>query len=201
MNTTLLFSSIEKLIALTEEQKSILAGILRERKAKKGQLLLHEGAIQRASFFVTKGLITSYYVGLDGKEHLIQIAREGWWISDLNSFTRQREAFLNIRAIENSLILELPFEHTVQMFDRVPQMQEYFRVITERAFVDFQKRIIENNSMSSKDRFLLFRTKFPDLVTRVPQKMIASYLGISPEFLSRIKKETYLETKLARHTN
>lgn len=198
MNTTLLFSSIEKLVCLTEEQKSFLARILRERKVTKGQFLLHEGAIQRASLFVTGGLLTSYYVGLDGKEHLIQIAREGWWISDLNSFTRQREAFLNIRALENSWLLELPFEQTIPMFDHVPQMQEYFRVITERAFVDFQKRIIQNNSMTGKDRFLLFRTKYPDLVARLPQKMVASYLGITPEFLSRIKKETYMEAKSAR---
>jgi CRP-like cAMP-binding protein len=195
MNTALLFSSIEKLVTLEEDQKDFLSSILRERKIKKGQLLLQESMIQKASFFVTSGLLISYYTGLDGKDHVIHIAKEGWWMSDLNSFTRQREAILNIRAIESGSILELPCDQTTGMFERVPQMQVYFRVITERAFVEFQKRIIQNNSMSGKDRFAEFSLKFPDLLNRIPQKLIASYIGITPEFLSRIRKESYLESK------
>jgi CRP/FNR family transcriptional regulator, anaerobic regulatory protein len=191
MNTDLLFAAIEKLTPLTVEQKTFLAGIVRERKAKKGQFLLHEGAVQKASFFVTSGLLISYYIALDGKEHLIQIAPEGWWISDLNSFTRQREALLNIRAVEESTIIELPFLQTENMFDQIPQMDKYFRVITERALINFQKRIIENNSMAARDRMSAFREHYPDLVNRLPQKLIASYLGISPEFLSKIKNETF----------
>jgi CRP-like cAMP-binding protein len=191
MNTDLLFAAIEKLTPLTVEQKTFLAGMVRERKAKKGQFLLHEGAVQKASFFVTSGLLISYYIALDGKEHLIQIAPEGWWISDLNSFTRQREALLNIRAVEESTFLELPFLQTENMFGQIPQMDKYFRVITERALINFKKRIIENNSMSARDRMLQFREHYPDLVNRLPQKLIASYLGISPEFLSKIKNETF----------
>ena len=195
MNTDLLFAAIEKLTPLTVEQKNFLAGIVRERKAKKGQFLLHEGAVQKASFFVTSGLLTSFYIALDGKEHQVQIAPEGWWISDLNSFTRQRVALLNIRAVEESTIIELPFLQTDNMFDQIPQMDKYFRVITERALINFQKRMIENNSMTARDRMLQFREHYPDLVNRLPQKLIASYLGISPEFLSKIKNETFPGTR------
>jgi CRP-like cAMP-binding protein len=191
MNTALLFAAIEKLTPLTDEQKNFLGGMVRERKAKKGQFLLHEGAVQKASFFVTSGLLVSYYIALDGKEHLIQIAPEGWWISDLNSFTRQKAALLNIRAIEESTIIELPYLQTENMFDQIPQMDKYFREITERPLIQFQKRMIENNSMDARDRMSAFRAHYPDLVNRLPQKLIASYLGISPEFLSKIKHETF----------
>jgi len=186
---TLLFSAIEKLVPLTQEQRDFFTGIVRERKTKKGQFLLHEGSVQRNSFFVISGLLISYYVGLDGKEHLLQFGRPGWWISDLNSFTRQKEAMLNIKAFKDSTVIELPFAATTAMFQQIPQMDIYFRIITERAFIDFQERIIQNNSINAKDRLALFAKKYPDLLTTIPQKMIASYLGISPEFLSRIKKE------------
>jgi CRP-like cAMP-binding protein len=151
--------------------------------------------VQKTSFFVTSGLLISYYIDMDGKEHLIQIAPEGWWISDLNSFTRQKGALLNIRAVEESTVIELPFLQTDNMFDQIPQMDKYFRVITERALINFQKRMIENNSMTARDRMLQFREHYPDLVNRLPQKLIASYLGISPEFLSKIKKETFAGTR------
>src|SRR5512138_531146 len=112
MNTELLFSTIQNLVELDQQHKEFLASIVKDRKVKKGQFLLHEGAVQRNSFFVTEGLLISYYVALDGKEHVLQFARRGWWISDLYSFTRQKEALLNIRAMEDSSVIELPFSQT-----------------------------------------------------------------------------------------
>lgn len=187
MNTDFLFLNLQKLIPLTEVQKHFLTGILRERKIKKGQLLVQEGTVQRYSFFVVKGLLNSYYIASDGKEHIVQFASEGWWISDLNSFTRQVPATFNVQALENSVVLELPFNNTEAMFEQVPQMDRYFRIITERAFISFQLRIVQNNSMSAKDRYLIFREKHAGLLIRLPQKLVASYLGMTPEFLSKIK--------------
>jgi len=175
MNTALLFAAIEKLTPLTDEQKNFLGGMVRERKAKKGQFLLHEGAVQKASFFVTSGLLVSYYIALDGKEHLIQIAPEGWWISDLNSFTRQKAALLNIRAIEESTIIELPYLQTENMFDQIPQMDKYFRVITERALIHFQKRMIEDE----QDHYVDYRFN---------SRLIRRITGLGGDTLDRYKK-------------
>lgn len=189
METALFFTSLEKHVRLAETQKQFLSGILRERKLKKGQFLVHEGSVQRASCFVVKGLLHAYHVATDGKEHSILFAAEGWWISDLNSFTRQVPAIFNIQALEDSMVLELPFDQTEAMFAQVPQMERYFRIITERAFFSFQLRIVQNNSLGAKDRYLQFREKYAALLLRLPQKLVASYLGMTPEFLSKIKSE------------
>ncbi len=191
MNLQLLFTTIENLVHLTGDQKEFLSGVLRQRKVKKGQFLLYEGVVQRYVYFVAQGLLASYYTAMDGREHIVQFAIESWWMSDMNSFTKQMPAMFNVKALEDSTVLELPFEHMQVVFERIPQMERYFRIITERGLITFQQRIVQNNSMSAKDRYVLFQQRFPNLQLRVPQKFIASYLGISPEFLSKIKKELH----------
>jgi CRP-like cAMP-binding protein len=140
-----------------------LIGCLRERKVKKGQFLVHEGAVSRCTNFVNEGSVRTYFIDPNGQEHIVQFAIEGWWISDLNSFIMQLPATFNVQAIEDCVILELPFESLEMLYEKIPKLERYFRIITQRAFVAFQQRVVQNISM-------------------------ASYLGISAEFLSKIKK-------------
>lgn len=188
METKLLIESFEKFIPLSVSEKALIASYLRERKVKKGQFLVHEGAVSRCTNFVTAGSIRTYFIDHNGQEHIVQFAIEGWWISDLNSFIQQVPATFNVQAIEDSVVLELPFESLEKLYEQVPQLERYFRIVTQRAFVAFQQRVVQNISMTAEDRYLAFQQKYPKIELRIPQRLVASYLGISAEFLSKIKK-------------
>lgn len=188
MNTQLLFEAIARHVVLTDEEKEKMTSLFRGRKVKKGQFLVHEGSIAKSTNFVTRGSIINYFLDLDGKQHIVQFAIEGWWISDLNSFITQSPATFNVQALEDSEVLELPFENLEIMYASIPKMERYFRIITQRAFISFHQRIVQNLSLSAEDRYLAFQKKYPKIESRIPQKLIASYLGISAEFLSKIKK-------------
>ena len=188
MKTNLLLESFEKHIPLSENDKKLIVSCLRERKVKKGQFLVHEGAVSRCTNFVNEGSVRTYFIDMNGQEHIVQFAIEGWWISDLNSFIMQVPATFNVQAIEDCVILELPFESLEMLYEKIPMMERYFRVVTQRAFVAFQQRIVQNISMTAEDRYLAFQQKYPKIELRIPQKLVASYLGISAEFLSKIKK-------------
>lgn len=188
MKSKLLLESLEKHIALSETDKKLIASCLRERKVKKGQFLVHDGAVSRCTNFVTEGSIRTYFIDLNGQEHTVQFAIEGWWISDLNSFIMQVPATFNVQAIEDSTVLEMSFESLEMLYEKIPLMERYFRVITQRAFVAFQQRVVQNISMTAEDRYLAFQEKYPKIEIRIPQRLVASYLGISAEFLSKIKK-------------
>lgn len=188
MNTSLLIESLEKHIPLSDSDKKLIISCLRERKVKKGQFLVHEGAVSRCTNFVNEGSVRTYFIDMNGQEHIVQFAIEGWWISDLNSFIMQMPATFNVQAIEDSTVLEIPFESLEMLYEEVPKMERYFRVVTQRAFVAFQQRIVQNISMEAEQRYLAFQQKYPKIELRIPQKLVASYLGISAEFLSKIKK-------------
>lgn len=188
MRSDLLISSLQQYIPLSDRDQQLIVACLRERKVKKGQFLVHEGAVSRCTNFVNEGSVRTYFIDLNGQEHIVQFAIEGWWISDLNSFILQVPATFNVQAIEDSVILELPFESLELLYEQIPKLERYFRIVTQRAFVAFQQRVVQNISMTAEDRYLAFQQKYPKIELRIPQRLVASYLGISAEFLSKIKK-------------
>lgn len=188
MNTDLLIESLEKHITLTASEKDLINQSVSERKVKKNQFIIHEGAVDRYTNFVNKGSVRTYFIDCDGEEHNVQFAIEGWWISDLQSFIMQTPATFNVQAIEDCEILQLSYENLEILYEKIPKMERYFRVITQRAFVAFQQRIVQKISMTAEEQYMAFQTKYPKIELRIPQRLIASYLGISAEFLSKIKK-------------
>jgi len=196
MKTDLLLESLKKHISLTEGEEALICAAVRERRVKKNQFIVHEGAVQKCTNFLNQGSMRTYFIDTNGQEHIVQFAIEGWWISDLQSFIMQVPATFNVQAIEDCDILELPFESLEMLYEKVPKMERYFRVITQRAFVSFQQRVVQNISMSAEDRYLAFKSKYPKIELRIPQRLIASYLGISAEFLSKIKSRLAQKDKV-----
>jgi CRP-like cAMP-binding protein len=185
----LLLSGIEKHVTLSEADKEYIRSIFTPRKFKKGQFLVHAGAVCRNQIFITKGSAITYLIDLEGHEHIIQLGIEGWWIGDFQSYVFQQPALCNVQAIEDTLILEASYEKIQMLYEAVPQYERFHRILTQYAYVSFQQRMLQNLSMNAEDRYLAFRGKYPRLDLRLPQKYIASYLGITPEFLSKIKKK------------
>ena len=184
---------MEKRIRLTHEEFILCTKFFTPRKVIKRQFLLQESNVCRHLTFVNNGCLREYTVDHKGEEHIIQFAIKDWWISDLNSFLGNTKSTHNIDAMQNSEILMLEKEARDKMFEVVPKMERFFRLLMEANYIATHKRIIDSLSASAEERYLAFIKTYPDLVEQVPQSQIASYLGITPQSLSRIRKEAFLK--------
>ena len=192
----LLFESMEKHVSLSANDKAVLKEAFTWRKARKGQFLVHEGAVNKNQIFILKGTVITYFVDLNGHEHIIQFGIEGWWIGDFQSFIFQQPATCNVQCLEDTELLEAPYEKIQYLYDNLPAFERYNRIITQFGYAAFQQRMLQNLSMSAEDRYLAFHKKYARLELRFPQKVIASYLGMSPEFYSKLKKRIASQDKL-----
>ena len=159
------------------------------KRIRKKQFILQEGDVCKHITFVTSGCLRAYTVDHRGEEHVIQFAIEDWWISDLQSFLTGKPAHYNIDALEDSDILLLEKQAREKMMATVPKVERYFRLVQEANYVATHRRIEETLSASAEERYLDFIRTYPSLFHRIPQNQIASYLGITPQSLSRIRKE------------
>jgi CRP-like cAMP-binding protein len=185
----LLLAGIEKYVTLTDGDREVIRGVFTPRKFKKGQFIVHQGAVCRHQLFITRGSAITYFIDLEGHQHIIQLGIEGWWIGDLQSYVFRQPAECNVQAIEDTDILEASYEKIQKLYEAVPMFDKFHRIVTQYAYVAFQQRVLQNLSMSAEDRYLAFREKYPKLELRLAQKYVASYLGITPEFLSKLKKK------------
>lgn len=185
----LLISNIERFIKLTDEEKYMILSIMQSKKIRKRQYLIQEGDTSRHSAFVLKGCMRSYFVDTNGFEHILQFAIEDWWITDLMSTITGKPARLNVDALEDSEVLLLPREDQLDLFEKCPKFEKYFRIITENGMISSQQRLLDNLSLPAIDRYNNFVQKYPLFVQRIPQTQIAAYLGITPEFLSKIRNQ------------
>ena len=135
------------------------------------------------------GCLRSYFIDANGFEHILQFAIEDWWIADMMSITTQRPGNLAIDALEDSEVMLLSRENQLKLFDECPKFERYFRIITENGMVSFQRRVLENISLPAAERYKNFAKRYPVMVQRLPQTQVASYLGITPEFLSKIRHQ------------
>lgn len=189
MKTNPLINYFEKLIPLNEEEKLIVEDIFKERRIKRKQFILQEGDICKQNTFIIEGCFRSYTVDDKGKEHNLQFAVENWWVGDIGSFHSEKPSKLNIEAIENSIILQCKKEDQIKLFVKYPKFDRIFRVLAENAMVSMQNRILQNISSTAEERYLDFVERFPHFFNRISNVQIASYLGVTPEFLSAIRKK------------
>ena len=135
------------------------------------------------------GSTKTFYLEQEGQEHIVMFSIEDWWTSDLGSFTAQTPADFNVQCIENTQLIQFTFANLEELYSEIPKLERLFRKIVERAFSASQKRIIRNFSLTAKERYQIFKNTYPKIEQRVPQYMIASYLGVTKEFLSKIKSQ------------
>lgn len=185
----LLHAHITKRVRMTAKEFELCTGFFVHRKIRKRQFILQEGEVCKHLAFVNEGCLREYTVDHKGEEHILQFAIQDWWISDLNSYLSGIPSTHAIDALQDSEVLLLEKETRDAMLKAVPIMDRYFRLLLEANYVATHRRINETLSASAEERYLAFIKTYPRLVEQVPQNQIASYLGITPQSLSRIRKE------------
>ncbi|HEY4108679.1 Crp/Fnr family transcriptional regulator [Puia sp.] len=188
MDATLLLKHIARHITLSPEEQAHFTSLLKHRAVKKKQFLAREGDVSRGPTFVTAGLLRSYSIDNDGYEHVIQFAPPGWWVGDIGSMIHQRPSILNVDALEDSEVLFLSEGDVDDLYERIPSFERFFRILTQNALAAHQARLVSILSLPAKQRYAEFCRLYPSLIDCLPQKQVASYIGVTPEFLSKMLK-------------
>ena len=189
MKTKPLIDYFNGLIPLDEEEVFVVEEVFKERRVRRRQFILNERDVCTHNTFVVKGCFRMYMVDNNAKEHNLQFAIENSWISDIGSFHGGEPSKLYIEAIENSVVLEIKKQDLLRLFIEYSKFNKIFRVITENALVSAQRRILRNISSSAEERYLDFVQRHPNLLNRISNVQIASYLGVTPEFLSSVRRK------------
>jgi len=184
-----LVTHISKFVSLDEHSIEILSKHFKSVVYKKKEFLLKEGQVCRSMHFVVNGCLRMYFINGKTNEQITQFAKENWWICDFFSFTDDKPSEYFIQAIEESEILSIDMPSFEALLKELPQMERYFRIIMQRAVAASQLRAKYMFELSKEEFYLLFCTSFPEFVQRVPQYMIASYLGLTPEYVSELRKK------------
>lgn len=184
-----LLKTVQQKVTLTSDEAELLKQFFTLKKVRKRQYMLNEGEVCKYNLFVAKGLLRSFGVEENGYEQVVQFAVEGWWISDLNSFFSGDVAVYNIEALEDCELLLLTRQSMDEMLEKLPKMERYFRLLMQNHIVALRQRIIASQRHSAEERYIRLIEGFPTILARVPQQYIASYLGMTPETLSRVRKQ------------
>ncbi|MFN1216130.1 Crp/Fnr family transcriptional regulator [Chryseobacterium kwangjuense] len=187
MDEILILKNISRHIALSKDETSYFLSLLKEKTIQKKELILKQQNLCREINFVQSGILRAFYLDPSGKESTIMFAVPDWWITDMFCFINEKPAMLTIEALEESTVLQLQKKSLDELFCKVPKFEKFFRIMMQNAYIREQLRIIENLSLTAEERYDAFLRKYPLAAERVTQKQIASYLGITPEFLSSIK--------------
>ncbi len=184
-----LLEHMSQTVSFTQEEIALLSSKLKTRKYPKGQYIGQEGDICKHYYYIVKGVVRTFYLDKKGNEHIITFSIENWWAGDLGSIIAQKPADFNVQCLEDTEVIQIATDDLQALFKSISKLERFFRMLIERAYVSTQKRIVRNYALSAKERYLLFCEEYPEIAMRVPQYMIASYLGITKEFLSTIRNQ------------
>jgi CRP-like cAMP-binding protein len=185
----LLKHNISKHLSLSNKEMVDFCGLFRNKTIRKKSFLLREGEICKFEGFVTKGLFRVFHIDNNGFEQVLYFAIEDWWITDIDSFTNQKPSNLYIEAVEDSEVLFISKKDKEFAYTRIPKIEKLFRVMTQKTHIALQRRMIDNLSKTADQRYIDFIEKYPQLFQRLTNLQMAAYLGISHEFLSKIRKK------------
>jgi len=184
----LYFQIFNEKVLLTAEEKELIQNYLTVKKIRKRQYLLQDGDVCKSVAFVEKGALRLYHVSEDGTEHIVQFALEGQFITDLYSFLTNEPSVYNIDAIEDSELVLITKSASDELRKLSSKYQEYIFQLTSEAYIHLEKRLTSISSLKLEERYKDLTTNYPDIIQRLPQHMIASYMGLTPETLSRVRK-------------
>lgn len=183
----LLHKKITETISVTEEEFNFCKTLFLPKKLRKRQYLLQEGDICKYTTFVTNGLLRTYTIDKKGTEHILQFAFEGWWMGDLYSFLTDEPSAFNMEAIEDCELLLITRPSWDLLLEKIPAFERYFRILIQNNLIATQQRLMGNLSETAEEKYVKLIKNYPGCLQRVPQHMIASYLGFTRETLSRIR--------------
>lgn len=182
-----LLDYFDRLIPLSSTEKELIREKFHSHLFLKKQFALQHGEICEYFYFVVRGCLRLYRVGDDGVYHIMQFATENYWILDLTSFHKKQPALMNIDALEDTVVLRITYADLIDLYLKAPKFDRIFRVLLENHFMVQQQRMLQLFSSTAEERYQLFLQTYPHLLNRLSQVQIAAYLGITPEFLSRIR--------------
>jgi len=182
-----ILAHIKRYVQLNAEQEQLLCDNLQIITLKRRQYLLEPGKLCAGNYFVLNGCLRQYIVNDKLNEQIIQFGLESWWIADQESLLTQQPSTCYIQAIEQSQVLLLTEKNRIFLFEQIPALESYFRIMMQKSFVAAQRRIGFIFNMSDEERYRNFSKLYPGFMQRVPQYMLASYLGFTPQFLSRLR--------------
>lgn len=185
----LILKNIARFITLTPEETERFKAILKPRTLRRRQYLVQAGDVFRYECFVNKGSLRIYQVDDGGQERIINFAFEGWWTGDMYSFLSGQPAIYHVDALEDCELLVIGKDQLEQLYIDIPKFDRFYRILLQNAYIAMQRRISDNMILSAEERYLHFIERYPQFEQRLTQKHIASYLGITPESLSRIRRQ------------
>ena len=180
---------IFKEVSFSKKEIGIIESVFHKATLTKGSLLLKPGEIADAQYYILEGCLRSFYVDIHGKEHTVQFGISDWWISDYTSFFSDTKSIMHIEVIQDAVVYKISKADKEYLYQQIPKIESFFRVKLERAFAAFQRRILSGLSLTAKERYLRFIKRYPNIEKSVKNYHIASYLGITTQSLSRIRKE------------
>ena len=190
MNTEIILQNISKHITLTEEEEAYFVSMLKEKTFKNKQYIARQGDVCKHITFINRGCCRTFNIDKNGFEHILNFASQDYWVGDLYSIVTQKPGVLFIQVMEETEVLQIAKRDFDDLFLKIPKFERMFRILTENAYIEMQNRIMEGLSLSAKERYAIFNKKYSKLKGQLPQKQIALYLGVTPEFFSRMEKKT-----------
>jgi CRP/FNR family transcriptional regulator, anaerobic regulatory protein len=184
---SLLLQNISKHVNLTSQEEELLLSLTSTKTFKAKTILLNAGDISKQTYFVNTGILRSFNINDNIIEHVLHFACEGWWIGDMYSYIAEKPGNLFIEVLEDAEVIIITKENHQILYKEIPKLERFFRILAENSLVSHQERLMDNLSLTAEERFEKFCSKYPTLIQKVPQKHIASYIGVTPEFFSKMK--------------
>jgi CRP-like cAMP-binding protein len=184
---TSILQNISKHVSLTSEEEIVFLSKTETEIVKAKTILLQSGEVAKHTYFVNSGILRSFNINDNIIEHVLHFACEGWWIGDMYSYISEKPGNLFIEVLEDAEIVSISKENHQQLYDEIPKLERFFRILAENSLVSHQERLMDNLSLTAEERFEKFCTKYPTLIQKIPQKQVASFIGVTPEFFSKMK--------------
>lgn len=185
-------ANLARSIALNADELALFAGVLRAREYPRKAVLLSRGEVCRTMTYVVEGCIKVFNVDADGVEHIVKFAPEDWWAFDIESFALGAPCLYGIETVEATRTLNIGKDDMEMLYASVPKFERFSRILFQNSYIALQRRVEQSLSLEASERYAQFRRKYPGLEVRIPQKLVASYLGVTPEFLSTMRRKLTL---------